>query len=141
MQKTRNALRQRTRRQTVQKLHGYQHEYSQFKLTESTLLAAVNKIKWALQNREIHLGTFIDTEGALDKTNFCSRVIIKQTTKWMEQWQVVYATCSNKDLWNTECNGSEVMPPKRRVLSPLLWNFVVNDLIDRLNRDHFYTVG
>ena len=31
--------------------------------------------------------------------------------------------------------------PQGGVLSPLLWNMVVNDLITTLNANHYYTVG
>ena len=31
--------------------------------------------------------------------------------------------------------------PQGGVLSPLLWNVVVNDLITTLNNNHYYTVG
>lgn len=31
--------------------------------------------------------------------------------------------------------------PQEGVLSPLLWNRVVNDLIKKLNTEHFYTKG
>ncbi|CAK1591815.1 unnamed protein product [Parnassius mnemosyne] len=54
-------------------LHDKQYAYSLGKSTESALHQVITKIEEAIQNKEICLGSFIDIEGAFDRTkNFSS---------------------------------------------------------------------
>lgn len=53
-------------------LHPNQHAYSPFKSTESALHAVPTKIEVTIKNKSMCLGSFIDIEGAFDKTKFTS---------------------------------------------------------------------
>ncbi|CAK1595289.1 unnamed protein product [Parnassius mnemosyne] len=53
-------------------LHDKQYAYSLGKSTESALHQVTTKIEEAIQIKEICLGSFIDIEGAFDRTNFSS---------------------------------------------------------------------
>ncbi|CAK1584894.1 unnamed protein product [Parnassius mnemosyne] len=53
-------------------LHDKQHAYCLGKSTESAIHQVITKIEEAIQNKEICLGSFIDIEGAFDRTNFSS---------------------------------------------------------------------
>ncbi|CAK1588016.1 unnamed protein product [Parnassius mnemosyne] len=53
-------------------LHDKQHAYSLGKSTELALNQIITNIEEAIQNKEICLGSFIDIEGAFNRTNFSS---------------------------------------------------------------------
>ena len=53
-------------------MHENQHAYSQGKSTELALHAVVDKVVGVIKDKSMCLGTFIDIEGAFDKTKFAS---------------------------------------------------------------------
>lgn len=52
--------------------------------------------------------------------------------------QRTISTTANKTPWTVV---SRECPLTREVLSPVLWNMVVNILITKLNNEHLYTEG
>ncbi|KAG7309924.1 hypothetical protein JYU34_004438 [Plutella xylostella] len=127
-------------------LHNSQHAYTAGKSTETALHSVVNKIECALTNKESTLGAFIDIEGAFDKTNFDSINIaltkynVNPTLRgWINNMLKLRAVQLNLN-GTTRCIVAKGCP-QGGVLSPLLWNLVVDDLLRRLNSSGFYTVG
>lgn len=126
-------------------LHANQHAYSSGKSTESALHLVVGRIEEAIHQKGICLGTFIDIEGAFDKTNFSSistalsrhgveQVLTDWITNMLSKRVVRLAEEQQLALIARGC-------PQGGVLSPLLWNLVINDLITKLNANQFYTIG
>lgn len=127
-------------------LHPNQHAYSSGKSTESALHAVVTKIEVAIKNKTMCLGTFIDIEGAFDKTRFTSitaALVRHGVNAVMINWinnmlsQRVIRLGEDKTRQARVAKGC----PQGGVLSPLLWNMVVNDLITKLNNSHHYAIG
>ncbi|CAK1598330.1 unnamed protein product [Parnassius mnemosyne] len=126
-------------------LHDKQHANSLGKSTESALHKVITKIEEAIQNKEICLGSFIDIEGAFDRTNFSS---IKgalgrhKVEPALIDW-IVYMLSTRIIKIAGESQPIQIKKgcPQGGVLSPLLWNMVINELISKLNDNHFYTVG
>lgn len=126
-------------------LHGNQHAYSSGKSTESALHQVVGQIEEAIHQKGSCLGTFIDIEGAFDKTNFSSigaalskhgvnQVLIDWITNMLSKRVVRLEEEQQLALIARGC-------PQGGVLSPLLWNLVINDLITKLNAQRYYTIG
>ncbi|MBF2463469.1 hypothetical protein ICI39_14150 [Listeria welshimeri] len=92
------------------------------------------------------LGAFIDVEGAFDKTKFTSisRALTRHGVEsmiagWIDnmlRYRAVQFTV-NSTTRGVVCKGC----PQGGVLSPLLWNIVVDELIRHLNELKLYTVG
>ncbi|RVE41603.1 hypothetical protein evm_013751 [Chilo suppressalis] len=127
-------------------LHPNQHAYSPGKSTESALHAVVSKIEDSLRRKELCLGTFIDIEGAFDKTSFAS--IVDALGKHGVDETIIYWVSNmlrNRLIRLQDDNHLRALAtkgcPQGGVLSPLLWNVVVNDLITKLNNLHYHTVG
>lgn len=126
-------------------LHRNQHAYCQGKSTESALHAVVTRIEEALREKIICLGTFIDIEGAFDKTHYSS----------IGEALMHHGADPSLVGWIKSMLGKRVVRlagetkaaavvrgcPQGGVLSPLLWNLVINDLITKLNASNFYTIG
>lgn len=92
------------------------------------------------------LGTFIDIEGAFDKTNFSSIQQALQrhrTNPLVTEWIMNMLRQRIIRLSENQTHQALVMRgcPQGGVLSPLLWNLVVNELITKLNNEHFMTIG
>ncbi|CAH2095823.1 unnamed protein product [Euphydryas editha] len=127
-------------------LHPNQHAYCQGKCTDSALQAVVSVIESALSEKCFCLGIFLDIEGAFDKTKFTK---IKDALHR-------HGVCNTLKTWTgnmlqhriilmVEGESQRAMVakgcPQGGVISPLLWNMVVNDLIAALNDNYYYTVG
>lgn len=127
-------------------LHPNQHAYSQGKCTDSALQAVVSVIESALKDKGFCLGTFVDIEGAFDKTKFikikdalhrhgvCTTLITWIDNMLQNRIILLVEGAAQKAIVAKGC-------PQGGVISPLLWNMVVNDLISTLNKNHYYTVG
>ncbi|XP_048004470.1 uncharacterized protein LOC125240570 isoform X2 [Leguminivora glycinivorella] len=127
-------------------IHPNQHAYSQGKSTDSALHAVVSNIENALTMKNSCLGTFIDIEGAFDKTNFSSiqqALQRHETNPLLIEWIMNMLRQRRIKLSENQDHQALVMRgcPQGGVLSPLLWNLVVNDLITKLNEKHFITIG
>ncbi|CAF4919851.1 unnamed protein product [Pieris macdunnoughi] len=127
-------------------LHPNQHAYSSGKSTDSSLHNVVSRIGNSLKLKQSTLGAFIDIEGAFDKTNFTSitralrscgvpSTLIEWINNMLKQRAIQFTVNSTtRGIVSRGC-------PQGGVLSPLLWNLVVNELITELNADNLYTVG
>lgn len=127
-------------------LHANQHAYSTGKSTESALYCVTSHIGKSLSSKQSTLGAFIDIEGAFDKTNFTSisHALIKHDVDttiagWIDnmlRFRAIQFTV-NTITRAVAARGC----PQGGVLSPLLWNAVVDELIAELNERKLYTVG
>ncbi|CAF4826717.1 unnamed protein product [Pieris macdunnoughi] len=127
-------------------LHPNQHAYSSGKSTDSSLHNVVSRIGNSLKLKQSTHGAFIDIEGAFDKTNFTSitralrlcgvpSTLIEWINNMLKQRAIQFTVNSTtRGIVSRGC-------PQGGVLSPLLWNLVVNELITELNADNLYTVG
>jgi hypothetical protein len=117
------------------------------KSTETALHNVVTRIEYAIEQKDIALGAFLDIEGAFDRTSFDT---IKQAAerhgiepaicRWicaMLDSRKVTATMSGETLKASAARGC----PMGWVLYPLLWNLVVDDLLWELNTIGYHTVG
>jgi hypothetical protein len=117
------------------------------KSTETALHNLVTRIENALEHKGITLGAFLDIEGCFGRT---SLETIKQAAeghgtdpavcRWfctMLESRNISATLSGEILGATAARGY----PQRGVLSPLLWNLVVDDLLCGLNKNDYCIVG
>lgn len=128
-------------------LHVNQHAYLPGRSTESALHQVVGRIERSLENKELTLGAFIDIEGAFDKATFESintalreYGVAPAISGWignMLKWRVVQATAGDATIQGVVTKGC----PQGGVLSPLLWNLVVDSLLQRLNNERYFTVG
>jgi hypothetical protein len=100
--------------------------------TETTLFQIVHRLEKSLKHKEIALGAFLDTEGAFNNTSF--HAIIEATRE-----RGLEETCCRwirsmleSRLVHTSLIGSSLIAKvaggclQGRVLSPLLWNLVVD---------------
>ncbi|XP_059048817.1 cell adhesion molecule Dscam2-like, partial [Achroia grisella] len=126
-------------------LHTNQHAYSEGKSTESALHSVVSRIGNSLNSKQPTLGAFIDIEGAFDKTNFTSisralaihgvpTTLIEWINNMLKNRAIQFTVNTTFGIVSRGC-------PQGGVLSPLLWNLVVNELIEELNDNDLYTVG
>lgn len=127
-------------------LHPQQHAYSAGKSTESALHTVVRRLEGDIANKTLCLAAFIDIEGAFDKTNF-TNIHLALTKHRVEptlvDWilNMLQMRAVRVDMQG-DTRGIVVRGcPQGGVLSPLLWNLVANDLITRLNKQRFFTVG
>lgn len=132
--------------QSIAPLCMHQHAYSSGKSTESALHKVVCRIEKDIKNKNLCLGAFIDIEGAFDKTNFSSINAALRRHKvdlTLVEWVInmLSLRAVRIDLDGTTRGVVSRGCPQGGVLSPLLWNMVVNDLITKLNDQHFFTVG
>ncbi|CAB3243886.1 unnamed protein product [Arctia plantaginis] len=127
-------------------LHLNQHAYSMGKSTESALHRVVSYIEDNLNHQRSTLATFIDIEGAFDKTNFTSisqalsrHGVDSTISGWIDsmlRYRAIQFTVSEVTR-GVVARGC----PQGGVLSPLLWNIVVDELIAQLNDQRFLTIG
>ena len=128
-------------------LHHLQHAYIPGKSTDSALHCVVDRIEKSLTHKMSTLGVFIDIEGAFDKASVNSIMVALRAHKippslceWIEQmlsYRVVLAEVGEAKLQCVVSKGC----PQGGVLSPLLWNLVVDSLLWTLNNQGFYTIG
>jgi hypothetical protein len=100
-----------------------------------------------IEHKDIALGAFLDIDGAFDRSSFD---IIKQAAerhsiepaicRWicaMLDSRNISAILSGETLRASAARGC----PQGGLLSPLLWSFVVDDLLWGLNSNGYYTIG
>ena len=129
------------------KMHPSQHAFTPGKGTDSALHSVVSHISKTLESSMSTLAAFIDIEGAFDKATFESidsaliRCKVEPTLRaWIKnmlQQRAVHITVGDKTVRGTVSKGC----PQGGVLSPLLWNLVVDSLLRRLNDKGFRTIG
>src|SRR5699024_8463551 len=125
------------------------HAYTPGRSTESALHEVAIRIERALDVKQSTLGTFIDIEGAFDKTTFVAieRALVQRGVSatlsgWirhMLEWRIIKTGDNSSNTGRMALVGRGC--PQGGVLSPLLWNLVVDELLSLLNNSGFYTVG
>jgi hypothetical protein len=124
-----------------------EYAYQRGRSTEAALHGLIQKIEGSLNQKEFALSVFLDIDGALDNASFDSmnaasgkyRVVLTLRS-WIDAMlcyrsvQVEIRGSSVRVLVNRGC------PPKG-VLSPLLWNMVVDGLLLRLHNSHYQAQG
>lgn len=116
-----------------------QHAFRPGRSTESALHGIVDKIERALLGQEFALGVFLDIEGAFDNVLFSSFSLALRTRKthscivrwimYMVTQREVTATLLGHQRTVAVCKGG----PQGGVLTPLLWNLVIDDLLSGAN--------
>jgi ribonuclease HI len=128
-------------------LHPNQHAYTPGRSTDTALHLVAGRIEKSLDNKQSTLGVFIDIEGAFDKTTFpkiadslASRNVPGVISGWIHNMlskRAIKITVDDITLRGLVVRGC----PQGGVLSPLLWNMVLDSLLNRLNNDNFYTIA
>lgn len=128
-------------------LHRNQHAYQVGKSCESALHQMVARIENTIIHKEAALGAFLDIEGAFDNTSFdamiqasYSRGIESTLCRWIEamlKGRTVSITMFGETVRAKVMKGC----PQGGVLSPLLWNLVVDGLLNTLNDKGYFSQG
>ena len=132
---------------TKKPLHRHQYAYQPGKSTTLALHDLVTMIEKAMEQKEVALGAFIDIEGAFDNAAFRAievalreRHVNETIIRWvvaMLSSRMVYCEMWGLIVWILVTRGC----PQGGVLSPLMWDLVVDALLEILNRNGFYTQG
>ena len=120
-------------------LHPNQHAYQAGKCVEMVLHQLMLWVEKALDQQEIALGIFLDIEGAFNNTSYdsmCAALARHGVDHTIVRW--IRATLEGQLATVTLGGFSRSVAvsrgcPQGRVLSPLLWCLVVNELLARLN--------
>ena len=132
---------------TAKPLHRDQYAYRAGRSTETALRKKVNLIKDQLNLKGFAIGTFMDIEGAFNHTS--SEVIRRAMIRQEIPIAVVDWTChmlGNRNITITKGNTTlrgivESGYPQGGVLSPLLWNLVVDELLHLLTDQGCHPIG
>lgn len=115
--------------------------------TETALHQLTNKAEYALKNKEVLLCAFLDIEGAFDNTSLRS-IMQASRGKGIDETSCRWIDCMLKErLVYTSIMGETLVArvergcPQGGVLSPLLWNLVMDDLLRLLDRNGHRTLG
>lgn len=132
--------------QITNPLHPNQHAYLPGRSTESALHSVVRRIERSMDNNMSTLGVFIDIEGAFDKASFKSieAALRKHGVHPMLcTWIGHMLQCRAVSVGDGDSTKGVVIKgcPQGGVLSPLLWNLVVDNLLESLNNNGFTTFG
>lgn len=128
-------------------LNKYQFAYQTGKSTEAALHQVVSTIEKALETKEIAIGAFLDIEGAFDRTT-CDVVsnalyehdvpsLLSEWIRFVLRHRTITMNLCGETLGVTTARGC----PQGGVLSPLLWNLVVDTLLCALNGNGYFSVG
>jgi retron-type reverse transcriptase len=131
----------------ISSLHRNQFAYQMGKSTETALHNVVTRIENAMEHKEIALGSFLDIEGAFDRTSFAAiakaaeRHGVESTIgRWinsMLESKSMIATLTGQTLEVSVTKGC----PQGGMLSPLLWSLVVDELLGELNEGGYHAIG
>jgi retron-type reverse transcriptase len=115
--------------------------------TDTALIQVVKRLERCLEHKEVAFGAFLDIEGSFDNTSF------KTITTAVRERGLEETCCRwtkymlGGRLVNTSLTGSSITAkvmrgcPQGGVLSPLLWNLVVDRLLTVTNDLGFSTLG
>jgi Reverse transcriptase (RNA-dependent DNA polymerase) len=128
-------------------LHESQHTYQRAQSCETALHDLVERIEEALNHKILAFGTFLDFEGAFDNASFTSMITASHehdvddtSTKW------IGSMLKNRTV-RADIRGVSSMMEVRRgcsqggVLSPLLWNMVIDSMLRRLGNQGLWAQG
>lgn len=128
-------------------MHERQYAFRSGRSTESALHQLVGRIEESLEDKDILLGAFLDIEGAFSNTVHGSMVraiercgVDNSVSHWVKSLlgdRRVQATMFEETITVRTTRGCA----QGGVLSPLLWNLVVDGLICQLNEHGYYTQG
>jgi hypothetical protein len=128
-------------------LHQNQFAYRAGMSTETALFQVVHRLEKSLNHKEIALGVFVDIEGAFDNTLFNAittaareRGLEETCCRWvrsMLESRLVHTSLMGSSLTARVAGGC----PQGGVLSPLLWNLVVDRLLTATDDLGFNTFG
>jgi len=125
-------------------MHANQHAYSPGKSTETALHNLVGRIEYALHNKEFALGAFLDIEGAYNHARFdvIRNALVRKKVdgfiiKWIEAMLNSRAVFSELGYARVCCQVGQGCP-QGGVLSPTLWNLIVDSLLVELNGLDYY---
>lgn len=128
-------------------MHPNQFAYRPGKSTEAALHQLVSRVEESLEAKEIALAAFLDVEGAFSNTSYQSMVnaieeagVSKTVCRWvssMLEGRRVTATLFEETVELRATRGCA----QGGVLSPLLWNLVVNKLLEILFGRGVYVQG
>jgi hypothetical protein len=116
-------------------LHQNQYAYRAGMSTEATLFEVVQRLEKFLSHEQMAFGAFLDIEGAFDNTFFNAVVTaarehgLETCCRWvrsMLESRLVHTSIMGSNLPVHVIGGC----PQGGVLSPLLWNVVVDRLLD-----------
>jgi hypothetical protein len=115
--------------------------------TETALFQFVHRLEKSLSHKEIALGAFLDTEAAFDNISFNAittaareRGLVETCCRWvgsMLESRIVCTSLMGSSLTAQVVGGC----PQGGVLSPLLWNPVLDRLLVATNDLRFSTFG
>ena len=127
--------------------HQDQHAYRSGRSTESALHQLVSRVENTIKNREVLLGAFLDIEGAFDNTSFTAitratrNIGLDETCcRWIDSMlksRVIFSDLLGETLAARVAGGC----PQGGVLSPLLWNLVMDGLLRELSQRGFSALG
>jgi len=114
--------------------------------TETALFQVVHRLEKSLKHKETALGAFLDIEGEFDNTFFNTITAARECgleetcCRWvrsMLESRLVHTSNMGSSLTAKVVGGC----PQGGVLSPLLWNLVVDRLLTITNDLGFSTFG
>ena len=118
------------------KLSKKQFGFKRGSSTTAAIHKLVRKLEMAMLNKGMALGTFLDIEGAFDNVSFTSieRALAKNCkSSSVNRWIMSMIRCRHTKI---ELQGKERVIsilrgcPQGGILSPFLWNLVINDLLE-----------
>ena len=128
-------------------LHQNQFAYRAIMSTEKALFQVAHRLEKFLKHNEIVLGAFLDIEGAFDNTS-CSTIITAVRERGLEETYCRWVgSMLESRLVHNSIMGSSLTAKvvggclQGGVLSPLLWNLIVDRLLTITNDLGFNTFG
>jgi len=115
--------------------------------TETALFQVVNRLEKSLNQREIAMGAFLEIEGAFNSTSFHAIIMATRECGLEETCCRWVGSTLESRLVHTSLMGSSLTAKvgggclQEGVLSPLLWNLVVDRLLTVTNDLGFSTFG
>lgn len=128
----------------TQPFHKLQFAYQEGKSTITALQQFVGRIESTLENKGFASAVFMDIEGAFDNVPFDTMLAaIKKRNIPQSIYSLIEGMLRNRII-TAQSNGFEKQvragkgSPQGGVLSPLLWNMVVDDLLERFQKNSAY---